>query len=242
MGAPGMPRQQPQPHGSTRGSSPGVRRTRGRGWEALASWQSRSVSAFSMSCAQSLGTERGQGAAGCCGAQGDGGRVQRLLGVCQGVQGGPAAGAPAPGAEGVPCQHAFPAAAVQAAVGEGHLSHRRVGGSIDQALRDGTQRGQGCPQPRSPAVGSAPAQPSPRTGPAPRGLSPQRPPHRPSPGAPERGSCLVLVQQQLENGLAGGEEADLLDDVHPMVHANGLVQPAVICEGKMRGLSGARGS
>lgn len=215
---------------------------RGRGWEALASWQSRSVSAFSISCTQSLGTENGQGAAGCCGAQGDGEGVQHLLGVCQGVQGGPAAGAPAPGAEGVPRQHALPAAAVQAAVGKGHLSHRRVGGSIDQALRDGTQRGQCCPQPRSRAAGSAPAQPSPQTGPSPRGLSPQRPPPRPSLGAPERGSCLVLVQQQLENGLAGREEADLLDDVHPTVHAHGFVQPAVICEGKGAGLSGARGS
>lgn len=44
-------------HNSTRGSSPGCRRMRGRGWEALATGQSRSVSAFSMSCAQNLGTE-----------------------------------------------------------------------------------------------------------------------------------------------------------------------------------------
>ena len=43
---------------------------RGRGWEALGSGQSRSVSASSMSCAQSLGTERGQGSRALRGAGG----------------------------------------------------------------------------------------------------------------------------------------------------------------------------
>lgn len=57
------------------------------------------------------------------------------------MQGGAAAGAPAPGAEGVPCQHALAAAAVQAAVGKGHLSHRRVGGCVHQALQWGGRRG-----------------------------------------------------------------------------------------------------
>lgn len=53
------------------GSSPVVRRMRGRGWEVLARWQSRSVSASSMSCAPRLGTEGGQGS-GCRGVQGGG--------------------------------------------------------------------------------------------------------------------------------------------------------------------------
>lgn len=80
------------------------------------------------------------------------------------------------------------------------------------------------------SVGWAPAHPclptslpsSPQTGPAPSRLSPQCPP------CPC--SCLVLVQQQLENRLPVGEEADLLNDVHTVVHPHSLVQPPVICK------------
>lgn len=47
---------------------------------------------------------------------------------------------------------------------------------------------------------------------------------------PVLGSCLFVVQQQLQDGLASGEEADLLDDVHPVVHTHRLVQAAIICK------------
>lgn len=103
-----------------------------------------------------------RGAVGRCGAQVDGEGVQHLLGVRWGVQAGLAAGTPAPGTEGVPRQHALAAAAVQAAVGEGHLSHRRVGGCIDQALWEGAQWGQRAapaPEPCS-RVGPCTALPS----------------------------------------------------------------------------------
>lgn len=69
-------------------------------------------------------------------------RVQHLLRACWGMWGEPAAGVLAPGAEGVPCQHTFPTAAVQAAVGKGHLDHCCVGGCIDKALQERTHWGQ----------------------------------------------------------------------------------------------------
>lgn len=53
-----------------------------------------------------------------------------------------------------------------------------------------------------------------------------------NPTAPVPGPCLVVVQQQLQNGLPGGEEVDLLDDVHPVVHMHSLVQAAVVCKHK----------
>lgn len=68
--------------------------------------------------------------------------MQHLLWMCRGMWGEPAASTPAPGAEGVPCQHTFPTAAVQAAVGKGHLGHCCVGGCIDKALWEGTRWGQ----------------------------------------------------------------------------------------------------
>lgn len=120
--------------------------------------------------------QRGVRAAGCCGVLqgvGDGEGVHHSLGVRRGAKAGPAAGTPAPGTEGVPRQHTFSTAAVQAAVGKGHLSHGPVGGCIDQALREGRRRGQRWPQ--SCAAGSAPVQPSPPQPPC--RLSPQHPPH-----------------------------------------------------------------
>lgn len=47
--------------GGTSRISPGGSRTRGRGWDTLVGWQSRSVSAPSMSCTHSLRQREGSG-------------------------------------------------------------------------------------------------------------------------------------------------------------------------------------
>lgn len=180
-----------------------------------------------MSCAQSLQTERSQGSRVLWGAAG-----------CRGWRRGAPLTGGAQGSEGWPCGR-HPGSRHRRGPAPAHILHSCGTGCSWQRApeprpcrwlhRPGPAGGETAGSAVAPelcsGLSSCAAQPSP----APMQAEPTASPPS-SPAVPMPGSCLVLIQQQLQHRLPNREEADLLDDVHPMVHPHGLVQPPIICK------------